>query len=622
MARSNSAVESLPGLWRIIRHFWPYLRKQRKLIALSFLALFAQVGFRLLEPWPLKFVFDQVIAPSVDGASGDTVGGFLAGNASMILLLSAVAVVAIAGFRALSAYGSTVGFALVGNRVLTRVRSDLYEHLQKLSLAYHSRTRGGDITVRVVSDVGMLKDVTVTALLPMLGNILILVGMLSVMFFLHWKLTLLGLAVFPLFWLRTISLSREIQKVSRRQRDREGAIASTAAESISSIKIVQALSLENVFTGVFSADNDRSMKEGVKAKRLEASLERSVDVLIALATALVLWYGATLTMRGELSAGDLLVFLTYLKSAFKPVRDFAKYTGRISKAVAAGERVLSVFQEVPDVRDRSGAVPAPSFTGAVSFNNVRFSYDDATTVLDDINLDVAPGQRVALVGPSGNGKSTMINLILRLYDPTAGSVTIDGQDIRRFTVDSLRSQISVVLQDNILFAASVRDNIAYGATDATLEEIEAAARVANAHEFILAMPDGYDTVISERGVTLSNGQRQRMAIARAAIRRGPILLLDEATTGLDEANEQAVNDALHRLAQGRTTFLVTHDLSMAATADLIVYVERGRLVEQGTHTELMKLGGRYAAMYHLQATTLDHDTDRQSHERHVHAFSS
>ena len=587
-------------MWRIVHAFAPYLRSQRRLIALSFLALFAEVAMRLLEPWPLKFVFDRIIAPAA-APTGVGAGAQTAAEEPMLLLgLAALAVVTFTGLRALAAYGSTVGFALVGNRVLTEVRSDLYKHLQSLSLSYHARSRTGDMTVRVISDVGLLKDVTVGALLPMIGNTLILVGMLTVMFFLHWKLALLGLAVLPLFWLRTVSLSRKIQHVSRNQRRQEGAIAATTAESIGSIKVVQALSLQNVFADAFEANNDGSLKEGVRAKRLEASLERSVDVLIAIGTALVLWYGALLTLRAELTAGDLLVFLTYLKSAFKPVRDFAKYTGRLSKATAAGERVLDVLNEKPDITDLPNAVPARAFRGAVQLDDVSFSYESGQTVLDNVDLDVAPGQKVALVGPSGNGKSTLINLILRLYDPVTGCVRIDGRDIRRFTVESVRSQISVVLQENLLFAATIRDNIAYGAPDPSQEQVEAAARLANAHEFIMLTPDGYDTMVGERGVTLSGGQRQRIAIARAAIRQSPILLLDEPTAGLDEENEQAVSQALDRLAIGRTTFMVTHDLVAAADAELIVYVEGGGVREQGSHQELMALNGRYAAMYSLQ----------------------
>ncbi len=599
MTQPARLKEKLPGLWRISKYFWPHVRHYRGLIAVSMLALLAEVGLRLLEPWPLKLVFDRVIAVGPPKRAWAWLA--LDSLDSMtLLLLAAIAVVLITGLRAGASYWQTIGFAQIGNRVLRKVRDRLYRHVQYLSLSFHTKAKTGDLVVRVINDVGMLQDVAVTALLPLMAKALVVAGMVGLMFAMNWKLALLAISVLPLFWLRTVSLTRRIREVARKQRRQEGTMAATAAESISAIKTVQALALEETFARTFSSDNDRSLREDVKGKRLSAALERTVDVLIAIATALVLYFGARLVVRGEITSGDLLVFLAYLKSAYRPIQDFAKYTGRLAKATAAGERVIDLLERVPDVRDLPEAIRAPAFHGRVRFESVRFAYEPGEGVLEAIDLDVPSGQHVALVGPSGSGKSTLVSLILRLYEPQQGSVCIDGQNIRQFTLESLRSQISVVLQDNLLFAASVRDNIACAVPTAAKAEIEAAARLANAHDFITALSEGYDTLVGERGVTLSHGQRQRIAIARAAIRQAPILVLDEPTTGLDKKSEHAVLGALEHLYRGRTTFLISHDLRHAASADVIVYLEAGRIVERGTHAELIQADGRYAALYRLQ----------------------
>jgi ATP-binding cassette subfamily B protein len=612
MARPQNLTEALPSLWRMIRQFLPYIRKQWHLIAGAMLALIAEVCFRLLEPWPLKFIFDYVIL-SESASNNAGISGYPAIDAlapMTLLTYCVLAVVLFAGLRALAAYASTIGFAVTGNRVLTEVRNVLYRHLQYLSLSFHTKARTGDLTVRVISDVGMLKEVVVTAALPLIGNTLILGGMIGVMLWLHWQLTLMSLVIVPLFWWRTTTLSRRIKEVSRKQRRREGAMAATAAESIGGIKVIKALSLERFFADAFSNQNQKEFKEAVKGKRLMASLERSVDLFIAIGTALVLWYGVRLVLRGALTPGDLLVFLTYLKSAFKPIKDFAKYTGRLSKAAASGERILDLLNREPDIRDLPDAIVAPRFRGAVRFEKVTFGYEPGQPVLTDVDFETQPGQQIAVVGPSGSGKSTLMNLLLRLYDPAEGSVMIDGHDIREYTLESLRAQLNVVLQDSLLFAASVKENIAYGAPGATDQEIEAVARLANAHDFITALPLGYDTILSERGTSLSGGQRQRIAIARAAIRKAPILILDEPTAGLDETNEQEVIAALHRLAVRRTTFLITHDLRLAARADLILYIENGRVLERGAHAQLMQSQGRYAALYQLQTATSGYGAHR------------
>ena len=595
--RATRAGAGAPGTGRLLRRFWPLVRGQRLLIGGSFLALLAEITLRLLEPWPLKLIFDYVIpAASAPPASVPMLGAI---DPPTLLAVAAISVVCLIGLRALAAYLNTVGFALAGNRVLTEVRADLYRHLQSLSLSFHHRARQGDLTLRVVTDVGLLKDVVVTALLPLVANVLILVGMVAMMFVIDWRLALVAVAVVPLFWLSTARLGQRIREASRVQRKREGALAAAAAESIGAIKVVQALSLEAAFARAFSVDNQRSLSDGVRVRRLAAGLERTVDLLIAAATALVLWFGARLVLDRALTPGDLLVFLTYLKNAFKPIQDFAKYSGRLAKGSAAAERVLDVLDRMPDVRDLPAAVQAPPLRGSVCFDDVSFGYESQAPALHNVSLAVAPGQRVALTGPSGAGKSTLLNLLLRLYDPAHGRVLIDGCDIREFTIASLRRQITVVLQDTILFAATVRENIAYGAPQCSEAELQAAAHLANAHEFIEALPAKYDTVLGERGVTLSNGQRQRLAIARAAIRRSPILILDEPTTALDEVNARAVTEALERVSRRSTTFLVTHDPRLTATADLVVYMEGGRIVELGAPDALARAGGPYSRLRRL-----------------------
>jgi len=602
MSKPANLPESLPGLWRISKYFWPHARNCKGLMATSLMALFAEVGLRLLEPWPLKFVFDRLLGnhsrerlaflPHFGGVDPMT-----------LLTVAAAAVVVITGLRSIASYWQTIGFAQIGNRVLRKVRAQLYRHVQYLSLSFHTKAKTGDLVVRVISDVGMLQDVAVTALIPTLAKVLIVAGMIGLMFCMNWQLALIAVAVLPLFWLRTVTLTGRIREVAKKQRRQEGAMAATAAESLNAIKTVQALSLEGAFADSFSSESERNLKEDVKGKRLSASLERSVDVIIAVATALVLWDGTRLVLRHVISSGDLLVFLAYLKSAYRPVQDFAKYTGRLAKASAAGERVMDLLERVPDVRDLPNTGQTPAIHGAVNFENVDFEYEPGREVLKGIDLAARPGQRVVIVGQSGSGKSTLVSLILRLYDPNKGRVLVDGEDLRRWTLESIRAQISVVLQDNVLFAASVRDNIAFAAPGASREKVEQAARLANAHDFISALPQGYDTVISERGVTLSHGQRQRIAIARAAIRQSPILILDEPTTGLDKKNEHAVLQGLDRLNDGRTTFFITHDLRHAIEADWIVYLEGGRIVESGTHDRLLEADGRYALLYRLQSVT-------------------
>lgn len=605
-----------PGLWRIFRRIWPYVWPQWRVIGGSLLALAAEVGLRLLEPWPLKFVFDRILGVEQPTAAGDAVT--LPLSATLLLAAAAMTIVVVTGLRAGAAYVSSVGFALAGSRVCTDLRNALYRHLQTLSLSFHSRSKSGDLLLRVIGDAGMLRDVAVTAALPLLANVLILASMMTLMLWLRWDLAILALVPAPLFLARTRKLSRDIGDVSRKQRQREGAMAASAVEAITAIRTVQALSLEETFSKAFSSQGSKSLREGVQAKRLSAQLERSTDLFIAIATALVVFYGAWLAVRRAITPGDLLVFLAYLKNAFKPVQDFAKYTGRLAKARAAAERVVDVLERAPAIRNLPGARPAPRFEGAVRFEGVHFAYDDGRVVLRGLDLEIRPRETLALVGPSGIGKSTLASLMLRLYEPSGGRILIDGHDIREYTIESLRSHIAVVLQDSPLFAASIGENIALGTPVPTEGDVVAAARMANAFDFIQRLPQRFDTMVGERGATLSHGQKQRLAIARAAVRDAPILILDEPTTGLDSQSEHAVIEGLQFAARGRTVLLITHDLALAARADRIVFLEDGHAIEEGTPAALLQANGRFAAMYAMHGHA---DPALSSMSPHTHAYA-
>jgi ATP-binding cassette, subfamily B, bacterial len=582
---------TLPGLGRVGRALAPYLLRQRTLAGSAVLALLGATAMRLLEPWPLKFVIDGVLGAGAGVPSGLT--------PQTLLMLCVLALIGVLGLRALLSYVATVALALAGQRALSAVRETLFQHLQRLSPRFHQRSPAGDLTLRLTGDVGMLRDTLVTAALPLAANALIVTGMLAVMAWLDWRLALVALAPLPLLALGSRRVGRRIQEVSRVQRQREGAMAAVAAESLSAVRLVQALGLHGRAEAVFTGASRRSLSEGAKAARLSAGLERGTDALVALATAAVLGFGALRVLDGALTPGELLVFLTYLKNTLRPVREYAKYTARLAKASAAGERVVDLLETQPEVRDRPDATPAPPLTGALHFEQLRFGYGDgAAPVLDGLDLCVAPGELLAVTGPSGAGKSTLAALLLRLHEPDAGVIRVGDVRLDRHTADSVRAQIAFVPQDNALFAGTIGENIALAAgrpVDAA--EIEQAARLARAHDFIAALPQGYATPVGERGATLSSGQRQRIAVARAALRDARVLVLDEPTVGLDRDNEQAVTEALLQLARGRTTLLVTHDLALAARAQRIVVIDAGQVREQGTHAELLARQGLYATLW-------------------------
>jgi len=568
--------ESVPGFRRLGHHVRPHLAPERPLLLLGLVALLAEVGFRLLEPWPLKFVVDGVVT-----ASGGQIAADPPANLTLTLVAASVGLLVITLLRAGSSYVSTIAFSLAGNRLLSKVRADLFAHLQTLPMAYHDRARTGDLVTRVTSDVGRLKEVAVTAALPLFGNVLTLVSMIAVVAFMDWKLALVMLLVFPAFFSMSLRLGRRIHSVSRLQRQAEGSLASHATESLSAMHVVKSYSLEGVMEETFSSSNKKSLKDGVKAKKLSAGLERKTDVLVGVATSIVLFAGAQRVLAGAMTPGELVVFLAYLKAAFKPMRDVAKYVGRIAQASASSERIVDVLEEVPTVVDAPDARPCPRFAGDVEFRGVWLEYSPGHPVLRGVDLKIPAGQRIALLGPSGAGKSSLAMLLSRLCDPVRGQVCIDGIDLREVTTQSLRGQTAVVLQESVLFATTIEENIAFGAPEGSVVDIREAARLAGAHDFITRLPDGYDTVVGERGATLSGGERQRIAIARAAMRRAPIVILDEAMTGLDRDTEAEVYGALERLTRECTTIMISHDLNAALTCERAVWIEDGRVVDDG-----------------------------------------
>ncbi|MEB3165288.1 MAG: ABC transporter ATP-binding protein [Cyanobacteriota bacterium] len=545
-------------------------------ITIGVAAMILEVLARLVEPLPLKYVFDFVL--DAKAGTGSFLAVFASTNQSSFIALSAIAVVLIALVRAGSEFTSTVAFAVAGNNFLTQLRARTFQHILTLSLRFHDRVRTGDLVTRVIGDMGRLQDVGVTAFLPLTINILTLFAMLVAMLAINPHLGLLAVMMFPLFMLFAFTSGRRIRRVARDQRKREGRVGAASAEAFTAIRTVQALGLEPAMAANFGSQNRKSARQAVQGKRLAARLERGVDVLIAVATALVLWRGALHVTGNQLTPGDLLVFLAYLKNAFKPMRDMAKYSGRIAGSIASAERVAQLLEEKPEFEDCHTLPSLANSIEKIEFRDVCFQYADGHETLQDINFEARKGELIALLGPSGAGKSTIVNLMLRLYDPNTGSIRFGGQDIRHCRLSSVRNSIAMVPQESMLFNASIADNISIGNPDVGPEAIRAAACLAGADDFILSLPNGYDTIVSERGTSLSGGQQRRIAIARAVVRNSPVLIMDEPLAGLDAFNRQLVSESISRIRQGRITFVILHDLKAAMDADKILFIKGGRIV--------------------------------------------
>ena len=570
----TSALRRTLGLVR------PHLPGQRLLLLGGAGLLLLEVGFRVLEPWPTKLVVDAVTR---------SLGADLPGTgptASVQLLVAlALATVSIVGMRALCNFGATVSFALGGSRVATALRARVFDHVQTLSRGYHGSSRSGDLVQRLVSDVGRLQDVAITAGMPLLANVVTLVAMLGVLFWIDPFMALVAVAAILVFLLLSRRSGPEITQAARKTRRSEGDLASIAQETLAGMTHVQAYGMEADRARHFGGSNKKSLKDGVQAKRLAAGLERRTDVVVGISTAAVLVLGGTRVLQGAMTPGDLVIVLTYLKTAMKPLRDMAKYTGRIARATASGERVADLLDVQPEiVSPERPAAPWP-VRGEVTLSAVDLAYEPGVPVLAGTDLRVRPGQHVALVGPSGSGKSTVASLLLRLVDPDGGSVRLDGVDLRELDLAWLRSQVALVQQEAVVFSGTVEDNIRQGRPDATDAEVAEAARRARVTEFTDALPDGLRSPVTERGSNLSGGQRQRISLARAFLRDAPVLVLDEPTTGLDPDNVVLVSEAIADLARSRTCVVITHDAATARQADRVVVLERGRVTWDGAPDE-------------------------------------
>ncbi len=515
------------------------------------------------------------------------------------LLLIAIFVV-----QAFLGFGQIYLLSWVGERVVANLRKALYGHLQSMPLRFFAGTRIGELISRLGTDVMTIQDAVTTTLLNLVSQTITLVGGLIIIFVMSWRLTLMMLAIVPVAVIGMILLGRWVRKISRQAQDALAETSATAEEALGGIRIVKSFAREPYEIDRYGEGVERLFGITVRRARVQAIISPIIGLVAFSSIAIVLWFGSRAVIEGTLTPGQLVSFLIYTMMVASPIAAFTGIYSQFQRAMGASERVFELLDTPPEMQDAPDATGLPPITGEVSFEDVSFNYADGADtreVLQAINLIAHPGQVIALVGPSGAGKTTLVNLIPRFYDPTTGSVKIDGYDIRQVKMRSLREQIGIVPQETALFSGTVRDNIVYGKLDATQTEIEAAALAANAHDFIQAMPQGYDTRVGERGVKLSGGQRQRIAIARALLKNPRILILDEATSALDSESEQAVQEALERLMRDRTTFVIAHRLSTITGADWTVVLQDGCVLEQGTHTELLaREDGIYRRMIALQ----------------------
>lgn len=549
----------------------------------------------LLRPWPVKLVLDYVLLGHPVPPALSPLASLLAWNVTAAIAVCAAAILAIAIITGSFAYWQVHFTTAVGNDIVHALRRHLFAHLQRLSLTFHARTRSGELLTTMASDTTALRDTFSESILTLGSHLFTVVGAFVVMFSLNWRLALVVLATVPVLSWNIVRLFARTRHTAQSQRRKEERIATQIHEVFSSLSMVQAFGRERHEHSKFQAENDAYAADAVKNARLDALSARAVELIGAAATALVVGIGALEVLSGRLTAGTLLVFTSYLHGLYRPMRNLAKLAAKTAKARVSASRISNILSAEPESDDPPHARPALNLRGEIVFDRVSFGYEPGRPVLHGVSFRIGPGQRVALVGPSGAGKSTIIALLLRLYRPTSGRILLDGVDLNDYQRESLRAAMAVVLQDSVLFGASVRENIAYGRLDASEHDIVEAARAAHAHDFIMALQSGYDTVIGARGGTLSGGQRQRVAMARAMIRPSALLLLDEPMTGLDGQSEAHVHEALATLSAGKTCVLVTHDLRTVVDTDTVVVMDRGHVVDCGRHEELVSRNAWYRA---------------------------
>ncbi len=549
-------------------------------------AMLATAGVEILTPWPLKVVVDNVVGRY------PLFGHVLHGSGrGVTLILAGLSSVLLAGLGGLLGVLYDRWLTEISQKVSLAMSSDLYAQVQRLSLRFHDRARVGDMVTRITRDVDELQGAFVSGLSTLSIDMVTLFGIAVIMFMMDWQFALVALLVVPpLLLLFSSSFRRRIKEASQAVRSSEGAIASLAQETLSSIRVVKAFGQEEREHQRFLDQTRSKVEANIRAITWQGVFAFLVDFITAIGIAIVLGYGGWRVIRGELTLGQMLLFMQYLRSLYSPLRGFSRLAGLVQRASASAERIDELFQAAPEVPESPRARSLGRPHGSIIFEDVWFAYEPARPVLRGISLDIRPGEVMVVVGPTGAGKSTLASLIPRFYDPTQGRVLVDGADVRDLRVRSLREQISIVLQDSLLFCGTIRDNIAYGCPSASDREVLAAAQAAHAHEFIIDLPDGYDAYVGERGVTLSGGQRQRIAIARALLKDAPILILDEPTSSVDTESEALIMKSLTRLMEGRTALIITHRVSLTALADRVAVIAEGVITQTAGREELRTEG--------------------------------